>query len=675
MAIPAYPALDGEGNAQTLEDEEEDFFAPRTFVAAEESDATKSTVEELEQTILIKHLLDRKVYFGTGLTPELRIELIQFLSNNIDCFSWSHLDMTGIPLEITSHILSVDPKFMPVKQKRRPQSEVKHAFVKEEVAKLLKIGSIREVKYPEWLANIVVVPKKGNKLRMGIKINPDKIKAIEEITAVNSVKAVQRLTGRIAALSRFISRSSDKSHHFFALLKRKNNFEWTSECQHALEELKRYLSSPPLLRTPEEGETLYLYLAVSEIAVSGVLVREEQGMQFPIYYVSRTLGDAKTWYPHLEKLALALISASRKLKPYFLCHRICVLTTYPLRSILHMPELSGRLAKWAIQLGGYGIEYQPRTAIKSQILADFVADFSPALIPEVEKELLLKSGTSSGVWTLFTDGATNMRGYEAMIAGLDLAKGLGAEIVEAKCDSLLVVSQVNGSYEAREDTMQRNLDKIQIALRRFKEWNLVHIPREQNCEADALANLGSSAEEEDLLPRPVVQLFKSAVEDGQAEINSASLTWDWRNKYIAYLKDGKLPTDPKESRALRTKAARFSPDENGALYRRTFDGPLAICLGPGNTEYVLREINEGTCGNYSRADSLVQKVIRAGYYWDSMEKDAKEFVRKCDKCKRFAPMIHRPREQLHSILSPWPFIKWGMDIVGPLPTAPESRPK
>nr|XP_016509430.1 PREDICTED: uncharacterized protein LOC107826898 [Nicotiana tabacum] len=341
----------------------------------------------------------------------------------------------------------------------------------------------------------------------GIEINPDKIKSIEEITVVNNVKAVQRLTGRITALGRFISRSSDKSHHFFTLLKRKNNFEWTPECQQALEELKRYLSIPPLLHTPKRDETIYLYLA--EIVVSSVLVREEKG----------------------------------------------------------------RLAKWAIELGGYDIKYQPRTTIESQILADFVDDFSPTLVPEVEKELLLKSGTSFGIWTLFTEGSTNVRGfglcivlkspvggiirqsikttkltnnkaeYKAMIVGLELAKSLRAETVEAKCDSLLVVSQVNGSYEAREDRMQRYLDKIQIALRHFEEWT--HVPREQNCEADALENLASSAEEEDLLPGIIVQLFKSVVEEGHAEINSTSLTWDWRNKYIVYLKDGKLPTDPK----------------------------------------------------------------------------------------------------------------------------------
>ncbi|XP_070020528.1 uncharacterized protein [Nicotiana sylvestris] len=192
--------------------------------------------------------------------------------------------------------------------------------------------------------------------------------------------------------------------------------------------------------------------------------------------------------------------------------------------------------------------------------------------------------------------------------------------------------------------MQRYLDKLQVTLHRFKEWTLDHVPREQNSEADALANLGSSVDEDDIVPGAVVQLSRSVVEKGHAEINSTSLTWDWRNKYIDYLKNGKLPADPKESRALQAKDARFALDEDGTLYKRTFDGSLAVCLGPRDTDYVLREIHEGTCGNHSGVESLVRKVIRAGYYWDSMEKDTKEFVRKCDKCQRFAPMIHQPGE-------------------------------
>lgn len=141
---------------------------------------------------------------------------------------------------------------------------------------------------------------------------------------MDNVKVVQSLTRHIAALGRFILRSSDKSHRCFLLLKMKNNFTWTSKCKQTLEELKQYLSSPQFFQTPRADEQLYLYLAVSEIEVSGVLFREEQDMIFPIYYVRMTLGEAETGYPYLEKLALILLSAFTKLKPYFQCHLICI---------------------------------------------------------------------------------------------------------------------------------------------------------------------------------------------------------------------------------------------------------------------------------------------------------------------------------------------------------------
>ncbi|XP_070014087.1 uncharacterized protein [Nicotiana sylvestris] len=104
--------------------------------------------------------------------------------------------------------------------------------------------------------------------------------------------------------------------------------------------------------------------------------------------------------------------------------------------------------------------------------------------------------------------------YEAMIAGLELDKCLGEEVIEAKCDSLLVVNQVNKNFEVREDKVQRYLGKIQVTLHRFKEWTLVHIPREQNREDDSLANLGSSVKEDDILPGAIVQLPKSVIEEG-----------------------------------------------------------------------------------------------------------------------------------------------------------------
>ena len=126
----------------------------------------------------------------------------------------------------------------------------------------------------------------------GIEANPDQIRSIQNLQPPRSIRDVQRLNGRIAALSRFISKSSDRCRVFFSKIRKTKEFEWTEECQKALEELKEYLKTPPLLAKPKDGEPLYLYLSVSDAAVSGVLFREEGMKQNPVYYVSKSLLDA-----------------------------------------------------------------------------------------------------------------------------------------------------------------------------------------------------------------------------------------------------------------------------------------------------------------------------------------------------------------------------------------------
>ena len=134
------------------------------------------------------------------------------------------------------------------------------------------------------------------------------------------------------------------------------------------------MSEAPLLAKPNPEEVLYLYLVVSEQALSAVLVKEEKKIQKPVYYVSKVLHGAELNYSVIEKFALALITASRKLRPYFQSHKIVVLTDQPLRSILHSPKTSGRLIKWAVELGEFDIAYKPRTTIKAQALADFLVE-------------------------------------------------------------------------------------------------------------------------------------------------------------------------------------------------------------------------------------------------------------------------------------------------------------
>ena len=128
--------------------------------------------------------------------------------------------------------------------------------------------------------------------------------------------------------------------------------------------MKAYLSSPPLLSPSMPGEKLYLYLAVSQAAVSAALVREEDGSQKPVYFTSRALRRAEKRYPQMEKLAFTLVIAVRRLKSYFQAHTIVVLKDKPLRKAMSSSEAAGRMALWAIELSEFDIQYHPRTAIK-----------------------------------------------------------------------------------------------------------------------------------------------------------------------------------------------------------------------------------------------------------------------------------------------------------------------
>ena len=192
----------------------------------------------------------------------------------------------------------------------------------------------------------------------------------------SNIKDIQSRTGRIPVLSRFVSKASDKCQPFFQVLKKA--FQWDAHCKEAFTTLKTYLSSPPVLVSPSEGELLTLYLVVSDFSTSFALVMERDRVQQPVYYCSRALKEAEERYPKMENLILALVTTSRKLRPYFQAHTVEVPTEYPMKQILHKLETSGRLIKWVIELSEFNIRYKPRTAIKGQIFADFIMEFTPA---------------------------------------------------------------------------------------------------------------------------------------------------------------------------------------------------------------------------------------------------------------------------------------------------------
>jgi hypothetical protein len=211
----------------------------------------------------------------------------------------------------------------------------------------------------------------------GFQENPEKVDAVLKMSSPKLVKDVQTLSGRLVALNRFLSKHAERTLPFMETLRKctdKKKFNWTSEAEEAFQDLKKYLSHLPTLTAPVKGEKLIMYLSAGVAAVSVVLMTEREGVLTPIYFISRVLKDAETRYSPMEKLTLSLVHASRRLKRYFLTYTVEVQTEQPIQQVLRKPEISGRLAKWAIELGPLEIEYKPRTAIKGQVLADFLTE-------------------------------------------------------------------------------------------------------------------------------------------------------------------------------------------------------------------------------------------------------------------------------------------------------------
>ncbi|KAK2997608.1 hypothetical protein RJ639_026556 [Escallonia herrerae] len=245
--------------------------------------------------------------------------------------------------------------------------------------------------------------------------------------------------------------SVDPTHK--SALKNIKNFEWTTECQTSFEALKKYLASLPLFSKPIEGEMLFLYLTVTNFAVSAVLVREQDIKQFPIYNVSKVLQGAELRYPPIEKLAFALLIAARKLRLYFQSHTITVLMDRPLRRILHKPDLSGRLVPWSVELGEFDIQYKPRPSIKGQALADFIVECTLP-IDEAEPHGLWVEELPKIIWAYHTTTCTATGETPFSLA-------FGTEALIPLEIGLPSVRLITYNPNTNDDSLRSNLDLLE----------------------------------------------------------------------------------------------------------------------------------------------------------------------------------------------------------------------
>ncbi|XP_072056355.1 uncharacterized protein [Arachis hypogaea] len=683
---------------------------------------------------------EKFTFVNKNLPHELKEPLIEMIRANRDLFAWTPADMPGIDPQIISHHLAVKPEARPVSQRRRKMSAERAEEVAKQTAGLLEAGFIREVDYSTWLSNVVIfhsligktvevyvddilakttrpddllndlasvfasLRQHGMRLnplkcafameagkflgfmitQRGVEANPEKCQAILQMKSPGCIKDVQRLAGRLTSLSRFLGASAAKALPFFNLMKKGIAFEWTPACEEAFRHFKEVLAAPPVLGKPRDGEPLYLYLAITSEALAAVLVREDGKTQQPVYFISKALQGAELRYSKLEKLALALLTSSRRLKQYFQSHQVVVRTDQGIRQVLQKPDLAGRMMTWSIELSQYDIRYEPRQAIKAQAMADFLV------------EVAGDPGEDIGTrWKLHVDGASNQTyggagiilespngvvyeqsvrfefpisnnqaEYEALIGGLTLATEVGAKRLEVCSDSQVITSQVNGSYQAKDPLLQKYLEKVKSLSQKFDEVTIQHVPRERNTRADLLSKLASTKPGEGNR-----SLIQGMTREPAITLHIATLSPSWLDPITNYLEHGQVPGDEKDALKLRREAAKYAVIQ-GQLFRKGLSQPLLKCLHPDQTDYVLKEVHEGCCGHHIGGKALARKLIRAGYYWPTMMADSKEFVKKCIKCQQNANFAKAPANELSLLTTSRPFAQWGVDLLGPFPVGP-----
>jgi hypothetical protein len=296
--------------------------------------------------------------------------------------------------------------------------------------------------------------------------------------------------------------------------KNEAEFTWEAKQQAAFDQIKHYLSTPPVLRAPKSGEPFRLYIAAQEGVIGVVLTQEFEAKEHIITYVSKRLLDAKTRYSFIGKLCFSLYYACTKLRHYLLASACIVVAcqTDVIKYMLHRPILKGRLGKWAYALIEYDLVFESLKTMKGQVVVDFIVEHQVD-IEHVDSLFVDINFISCTSWKLYFDGSAcsssqgigiviispnddnfeassrlshyctnNQAEYEALLFGLEILASMKVRHVEAFGDSLLVVQQVSGECQCLDGSLNAYIDKcLDVIKFNFDEFCIHHIPRHENC--------------------------------------------------------------------------------------------------------------------------------------------------------------------------------------------------
>uniref|UniRef100_A0A2N9IGG7 Uncharacterized protein n=1 Tax=Fagus sylvatica TaxID=28930 RepID=A0A2N9IGG7_FAGSY len=717
-----------------IDNSDEEIELPNDILEALErqDEGSKPNIEELEIVNLANEGEEpREVKIGTRCAAEQKEALIALLREFHEIFAWSYQDMPGLDTDIVVHKIPLKPECKPVKQALRRMKPEVILKIKEGSGKavegrfpkhsnLFGLGSQYSPGAEEGrkTTNVVFSFMDGfsgyNQIKMAEEDKSKTAFVTHWGTFVYDVMPFGLKNAGATYQRAMVTLFHDMIHHeiekyqlrlnpnkcafgvtsgkllgfivsgrgieidpakltatcepLFKLLRKDVKIKWTEDCQKAFDKIKEYLLNPPILVPPTPGRPLILYLTVQEASMGCMLGQQDETgkKEQAIYYLSKKFTEPETRYLLVEKDVLR--------------------TGLGLQEAETVHALLHHLV---------GIPDGPNQIIRPSKLELMDSEFP-------DEDVMIVEEDNQGRWKLYFDGAANAVGsgigavlvspkgqqtpiavklgfdctnnmteYEACIVGLQAALEFGAYELEVFGDSLLIVSQTNGEWQARDPKLIPYQRYISRLIPKFKYVTFTYTPRAHNHFADALATLASLiklVEGDDVRPLRIetrdIPAYCVCIEECmnvEAEIDDKPWYYDIKR----FIQDREYPSRATENEKKYIRRMAFQFFLSGEiLYKRTHDATLLRCVDAEEANQLIQEMHAGLMGAHANGPFLARKIMRAGYYWLTMERDCIRHVQTCHKCQMYQNSKNAPPQYLHTMASPWPFSAWGMDVIG-----------